>query len=147
MSESARVTSIEAIVKFESGLRSFQDEALQVLQQRGYRVWRVRGHSAIDQGRSVMATQALAEGYDELMWIDSDIAFDPDAVDRLRSHQLPFTCGLYPKKGLREMAGTLGISPAYLTDLEAGNRVPSEEVLAAIQKHYGVDEDPRVNRH
>jgi hypothetical protein len=51
-----------------------------------------------------MASDALAQGFSELMWIDSDIVFDPDDVERLRSHNQPFTCGLYTKKGPREFA-------------------------------------------
>jgi hypothetical protein len=74
------------------------------LESRGYPVWQVAGYSAIDQARSQMATDALAAGYDELMWIDSDIGFDADDVDRLRGHQLPLACGIYPKKGQRALA-------------------------------------------
>lgn len=74
------------------------------LEARGYAVRRVSGYSAIDQGRSQMATDALADGYDELMWIDADIGFDADAVELLRSHELAMVCGIYPKKGLRELA-------------------------------------------
>jgi hypothetical protein len=80
------------------------DEGLRYLERRGYPVWRVRGYSAIDAGRNQMATDALAQGFDEMMWIDSDIAFHPDDVERLRAHNLPFTCGLYPKKGPRQFA-------------------------------------------
>lgn len=74
------------------------------LQARGYRVHQVVGHSAIDQIRSQMACDALAAGYDEIMWIDSDVNFHPDSVDLLRSHELPVVCGVYAKKGLRELA-------------------------------------------
>ena len=35
-----------------------------------------------------MATDALSDGYEETMWIDSDVDFHPDSVDRLRSHGL-----------------------------------------------------------
>lgn len=74
------------------------------LESRGYHVRQVSGYSAIDQARSQIATDALAAGYDELMWIDSDIGFSADDVDRLREHDLPMVCGVYPKKGQRAMA-------------------------------------------
>lgn len=77
---------------------------LAALAQRGYEVRQITGYTAIDQGRSHMATDALADGFDEIMWIDSDIGFEADAVDLLRSHRLPMVCGIYPKKGLRAMA-------------------------------------------
>lgn len=80
------------------------EEALRALERRGYRVWRRFGSSAIDQARSQLATDALAEGFDELMWIDSDIGFSPDAVDMLRQHDLPLVSGVYAKKNSRAIA-------------------------------------------
>lgn len=80
------------------------EEGLAELERRGYKVWRVRGYAAIDQGRNQMATDALEQGFAETMWIDSDVGFNPDDVDRLRSHNLPIACGIYPKKGKRELA-------------------------------------------
>ncbi|MDB5216342.1 MAG: hypothetical protein JWO86_4269 [Myxococcaceae bacterium] len=80
------------------------ERGLARLETRGYVVRRVSGHAAIDQGRSQMATDALAEGFDEIMWVDSDVDFDPDSVDRLRAHNLPIVCGIYPKKGVRALS-------------------------------------------
>lgn len=72
--------------------------ALQELTKRGYFVRRMFGCSAIDFGRSQLASLALHDGFDELMWIDSDVGFNPDDVEKLRSHGLPFCCGIYAKK-------------------------------------------------
>jgi predicted O-methyltransferase YrrM len=58
----------------------------------------------VDAARNQLASDALGAGFTELMWIDSDVVFDPDDVERLRAHNLPFTCGIYPKKGPREFA-------------------------------------------
>jgi hypothetical protein len=80
------------------------EASLHELELRGYTVWRVRGYSAIDQGRNQLATDALAAGFQETMWIDSDVSFNPDDVDKLRSHNLPITCGICVKKGKRELA-------------------------------------------
>lgn len=80
------------------------DQALQVLESRGYTLRKVRGFSQVDVGRCQMATDALADGFDELIWIDSDVVFDPDDIERLRAHDMPFVCGIYPKKGPREFA-------------------------------------------
>ena len=74
------------------------------LERRGYTVRSVEGYAAIDQGRSQMATDALLDDFDGLMWIDSDIGFDADSVDLLREHDLPVVCGIYPKKGVRALA-------------------------------------------
>jgi hypothetical protein len=83
------------------------ERALLQLEMRGYVVRRAYGHAAIDQARSQMASDALADGFDELMWVDSDIGFDPDAVDRLRAHGLPMVCAIYPKKGQAMLACNL----------------------------------------
>ncbi|MBB5918760.1 hypothetical protein BJY24_007672 [Nocardia transvalensis] len=71
---------------------------LRRLEQLGYEVWRAFGASAIDQARNRLATAALSKGFTELMWIDSDVQFDPESVDILRSHQLPMVCGIYGQK-------------------------------------------------
>lgn len=80
------------------------DDALRELERRGYPVWRVRGYAAVDAARNRMAADALARGFGELMWVDSDVVFDPAGVDKLRAHDLPFVCGLYPEKGPPEFA-------------------------------------------
>jgi len=47
-----------------------------------------------------MAYDALVRRkFQELMWIDSDVAFNPDQVDRIRQHNLPIVGGAYPFKG------------------------------------------------
>ncbi len=80
------------------------EAALRGLERRGYEVWRVGGFAAIDEGRSHMATAALTEGFDETMWIDADIEFEPEAVCRLRAHEEPIVCGIYAQKGRRALA-------------------------------------------
>jgi hypothetical protein len=80
------------------------ENGLRELEKRGYVVRRAGGFSAIDQGRNQLATDALVDGFEETMWIDSDLEFSADAVDRLRSHALPITCGIYPQKGRRALA-------------------------------------------
>lgn len=91
------------------------ENALRQLETRGYTVRRVGGYAAIDQARNQMVTDALRDGFEETMWIDSDVGFDADDVDRLRCHKEPVVCGIYPKKGRRELAchvlpGTLHLS-------------------------------------
>jgi hypothetical protein len=80
----------------EAGLRD--------LERRGYRVSRVHGFRQIDLARSQMASDALAAGCQETFWIDADTGFHPDAVETLRAHPHPIVCGIYPKKGKRELA-------------------------------------------
>ena len=77
------------LVPFTSSIVNECEEALRELERRGYPVRRVGGYAAIDQGRNQMATDALVEGFEETLWIDSDIAFRPDDVEVLRRHAAP----------------------------------------------------------
>jgi Sulfotransferase domain len=92
------------LVPYTGSIEPECEEALKELERRGYAVRRVRGFAAIDQARNQLATDAIIDGYEETFWIDSDIGFHPDAVDRLRSHQQPIVCGIYPQKGKRSLA-------------------------------------------
>jgi len=80
------------------------EDSLKILEQRGYVVRRVRGYSQIDVARNEIASKAMLDGFQETIWIDSDIGFHPDAVEKLRSHNCPIVCGVYAKKGKREFA-------------------------------------------
>jgi hypothetical protein len=75
------------------------DERLRVLERRGIEVRRSAGCAAIDFARSHMATRALADGFEELLWIDDDIVFDPDDVDALRASGDAFIAGPCAKRG------------------------------------------------
>ncbi|WP_201766200.1 hypothetical protein [Rhodopirellula baltica] len=80
------------------------ERGLRELELLGYEVRRVGGYAAIDQGRNQMATDALVDGYEETMWIDSDVVFDPASVLELRRHQLPICCGIYSQKGKQALS-------------------------------------------
>ncbi len=126
------------------------DEGLRTLEQRGYVVRRVRGYAAIDQGRNQMATNALMDGANETMWIDSDVGFSPDDVDRLRSHNLPIVCGIYPKKGQRALSCHLLPETEHLKFGDGGGLVEilyaaagfllvRREVYIEIQRQLGLE--------
>jgi predicted O-methyltransferase YrrM len=134
------------------------EEGLRALEGRGYPVRRVLGYSAIDAARCQMATDALADGFDELMWIDADVVFDPADVDKLRGHGCPFTCGLYPKKGPRQFAcgflpGTAAVRfgrHGGLTDITYcgfGFTHTRREVYDAVRTRLGLEECNRGFRH
>ena len=100
------------------------EDALRELERRGDLVRRVRGYSAIDAARNQLATDALADGFDELLWVDTDIVFRPDDVDALRAHGRPFVCGLYPKKGPRQFACAFLPGTAGRHLRQAGGLIP-----------------------
>ncbi len=95
------------LVPANFGIEPECERALAELQRRGYAVSRIPGYAAIDQCRNQAATDALAHGFEELFWLDADIDFHPDALDRLRSHNLPIVSAMYPKKNCRALASRL----------------------------------------
>lgn len=82
------------------------EASLQALEKRGLAVWRVWGFSDISRGRSQIATDALAAGFENLIWIDSDIQFSPEDVFKLVAHNRPIVGGIYPIKNARRLACT-----------------------------------------
>lgn len=102
MSEVERQTVV--LVPFQGAILPECEQGLRDLEARGYAVQRQGGYANVDMVRSQMATDALAAGYQWLMWIDSDIGFLVDDVARLHAHCLPAVAGVYVKKGKRELA-------------------------------------------
>jgi hypothetical protein len=51
-----------------------------------------------------MATQVLEQGYEAIMWIDSDMLFFPSDVDSLRTSGHALIGGIYAFKGVRRLA-------------------------------------------
>lgn len=80
------------------------EASLHVLERLGHPVRRAWGFSDVSRGRCRLATDALAEGFEELLWIDSDTEFHPDSVRQLRSHNVPVVGAIYPVKGQRRLA-------------------------------------------
>ena len=123
------------------------ENVLRELERRGYPVWRSFGCSAIDFARSRLATQAMSQGFAETLWIDADIVFDPDEVERLRArtfddirrtgadvspdamgHPL-IVSGVYVKKGVRELALQMFTSPGET--LQFGIDAPFRKAIYA----------------
>lgn len=54
--------------------------------------------SLIYEARHTLAMRALNEGFDRVLWLDSDMSFEPDLLERLSAdldQGLDFVCGLY----------------------------------------------------
>ncbi len=92
------------LVPFGTHIVPMCETALKELERRGYVVRRVQGYAAIDQGRNQMATDALRDGFEETLWIDSDMGFRPDDVERIRAHREPIVTVIAPQKGKRALA-------------------------------------------
>lgn len=139
------------LVPIGSHLEPETEAGLRVLVDRGYVVRTLRGTADVVLARCSLATEALRDGFKETMWIDSDIDFIPDDVDKIRE-QGPFVAGLYlqkkkaqsfaakfkadtggvffgPNGGLIEMQG-VGMGFTYIR----------AEVYESIADHFGMKE-------
>ena len=100
----ANTKNIAVLVPALDKIERRTQAALGELVNRGYVVRTLSGCSQVDLARSSMASEALADGFTETFWIDSDTDFDPDDLERIRAHGKPFVAGLYVKKGRPESA-------------------------------------------
>lgn len=123
------------------------EQGLRELEGRGYAVWRLPGHSDIARGRSMIATSALHEGFDELLWVDSDIAFTADAAEQLRRHDVNVVGAVYSQKGRRglcmnplELPATLTFGPngglVEVAHIGTGFLLTRRAVYDDVQRHH-----------
>lgn len=107
---------------------------------------------SIDIARSCMASQALANGCTDLLWVDSDIVFTVEDVLKLKSHNLPFVCGTYVKRTKKELTvnfvGPKGTqikmgAEGGLYEVEAtgfGFVLTKAEIYKTIREHHRLPE-------
>ncbi len=120
------------LVPYSSFIEPACEEGLRQLENAGHAVWRISGFTDISRGRSQLATDALAAGFDELIWIDSDVVFDPKDVARLRGHGKSIVGGIYPIKGQRRIACTLLEGEAQVRFGEGGGLIPVRHIAAGF---------------
>ena len=108
------------VVPYRDHIEPACEEALRGLEDRGYPVCRQSEPASVDLKRSHMATDALADGFEEILWIDSDTVFEPDEVEKLRAHGLPLVGGIYAKRVRPEFACVFLKDTATVTIGEGG---------------------------
>ena len=149
----ARSTCV-ILVPYRRFIEPACETGLRELERRGYAVRRVPVDAGIDLARSEATTEALGEGFDELMWVDPDLEFDPEAVDHLRSLERPLACGIYPRRrpeglvwNVAGEAATMACgplsSPIEVAYADAGFLFTWREVYLAIQQRQERSPCPR----
>lgn len=80
------------------------DQELRILESMGYEVWRIPGWSAIDQCRNNAVYNAVYERkFKNVLFIDGDVIFKTQDVQKIISHNLPVVAAAYPFKGFPRM--------------------------------------------
>lgn len=101
-------------------------ESLDMIAAKGYVVRTMTGSAMIDFARSTMATKAVDDGFAETLWIDSDMVFTPEDVERIRSHANPIVAGLYVKKGREEIVGKFRVGHSDIVLGKGGGLYPMD---------------------
>ncbi len=92
------------MVPHMNGIEWECEQALRQLEGAGVRVLRRGGCSAIDVARNELLSEALHDGAERMLFVDSDVGFDPADAIRLLARPEPVVAGIYAKKGMRELA-------------------------------------------
>jgi len=92
------------LVPHLAGIEPECEDSLRKLEAAGVRVVRSGGNSAIDVARNRLASEALHDGAEAILFVDSDIGFDPLDALRLLARPEPVVSGVYAKKSRREFA-------------------------------------------
>jgi hypothetical protein len=135
------------LVPYMQKIEPVCEQALRGLEDKGYAVRRVHGIFAIDVARNILVTKALADGFEEILWVDDDMSFPPDAVDVLRAHREPLIGGIVAKRGQRAFASIfldetkklhLGVGGGVIEVLQMGTGflLTHREVYEAIYKKF-----------
>jgi hypothetical protein len=93
------------LVPYYATIEKECEEGLRGLVQSGIALSRF-SLSSIDLLRSAMLSHALEQGYDQFLFIDADIGFDPSDAIRLLSRPEPVVAGIYVHNKGRDFAGT-----------------------------------------
>jgi hypothetical protein len=80
------------------------ERALYELEGAGVRVIRKPGCSAIDVSRCELVSDALHDGVESILFVDSDISFNAADALRILARPEPVIAGVYAKKNQRELA-------------------------------------------
>ena len=121
------------LVPHLNGIEWECEQSLRELEEEGVRVVRRGGCSAIDVARNEMASDALHDGADAILFIDSDIGFRPQDALTLLARPEPVVAGVYAKKGTRALACTFadGVREV-LFDPEAPGLYPLQYVATGF---------------
>lgn len=98
------------------------------------RVFWNKGSSNLVRNRNVLAATALAAECDWLMWIDSDIAFDPKDIFRLIEHDVDLV-GACPQKRSQKWGepGAIAWEPRLPVTMDQRGLIPANGVPTAFQ--------------
>lgn len=94
------------LVPYMGAIETPCEQGLRGLEAAGVQVRRRPGSSGIDVARNEMVSDALHDGFESIMFVDSDLGFEVADALRLLLRPEPVVSGIYAKKGPREVASS-----------------------------------------
>lgn len=95
------------LVPFRDHIGYETEECLDATEKLGIQIARLPGQSAIEFSRSEMASIALMQGYESILFVDSDMVFNPPDVKYIFDRPEPVVAGLYSQKRYEHMNAIL----------------------------------------
>jgi hypothetical protein len=115
-----------------------------LLQLNGYvtnYIW-LQGSAYVGKARNTLVRDYLQTGADKLLFIDTDLAFGPDQVRRITSHDVDIAAGLYPAKSEKghafcwpQQKGLTGLQE--VERIATGFMCIQRGVFDKIREHHG----------
>lgn len=111
----------------------------------------------VEKARNDLFAYAYENNYDDLVYIDADISWDPQQFLRLLSHPVDFVAGIYPKKSEIEdfpvnLIGEISIQNGLMevASVPTGFLRLSKNAINILWKAcppYTISQDPKVFKH
>lgn len=120
------------LVPYGNRIEHNTDHELRRCEFNGIDVRRVPGYSAIDQARNRIIYDALKHGYEEFLWIDSDIDFKYEDVLKIKSRGVDIIGAAYSFKGYPQFTIQPFENQEITFDTENGGIVPVQAVATGF---------------
>lgn len=120
------------LVPYSNRIEHNTDYELRRCEFNGIDVKRVPGYSAIDQARNRIIYDALQEGYEDFLWIDSDIDFKYEDVLKIKSRNVDLIGAAYSFKGYPQLTIQLFEDQEVTFDCDTGGIVEVQAVATGF---------------
>lgn len=85
---------------------------------------RIKAQTLVYLAREALAAEAIGGGFTHILWLDSDMVFGPDVLDRLAAHHLPMVCGVYcSRRPPYRLCAFRSLVPVSVADISGGGVV------------------------
>ena len=74
-----------------------------------------RPNSLVYDSRNIISLTAIEQGFDQVMWLDSDMMFPPDTLLKLQAHEKDMVTGLY-------VTGRTPVEPVLYAEISEPDR-------------------------